>query len=64
MVFKILVVSDSVSDKNLIKNTLSDYCVFTASNSSEAWSNLKKHQGINLVNILNLVDGNIRLNKR
>ncbi len=49
MVFKILVVSDSVSDKNLIKNTLSDYCVFTASNSSEAWSNLKKHQGINLV---------------
>ena len=49
MLIKILVVDDSPSDRLLIKNTLSEYCVLTACDGVEAMRMLGEHDGINLL---------------
>ena len=49
MLIKILVVDDSASDRLIIKNTLSEYCVLTAGDGVEAMRVLEEHNGINLL---------------
>ena len=48
MQIKILVVDDSASDRLIIRNMLSDYCVLTACDGVEAMRMLE-HDGINLI---------------
>lgn len=49
MVFKILAVDDSASDRLIIKDILSDYCVLTACDGLEAMRMLREQEGINLL---------------
>lgn len=49
MQIKILVVDDSASDRLIIRNMLSDYCVLTACDGVEAMRMLEEHDGINLI---------------
>lgn len=49
MQIKILVVDDSAADRLLIKNMLSEYCIFTACDGVEAIRMLEAHDGINLL---------------
>ncbi|NLL52862.1 MAG: EAL domain-containing protein [Peptococcaceae bacterium] len=49
MLIKILVVDASASDRLIIKNTLSEYCVLTACDGVEAMRVLEEHDGINLL---------------
>jgi len=49
MPIKILVVDDSASARMDIKNTLSEYCVLTACDGSEALRTLEEHDGIDLL---------------
>ncbi|MGI6491940.1 MAG: EAL domain-containing protein [Pelotomaculum sp.] len=49
MQIKVLVVDDSASDRLLIKNELSEYCIFTACDGVEAMRVLEEHDGINLL---------------
>lgn len=49
MKVKILVVDDSATDRFIIKNILSDYIIFTASDGVEAIRMLEEHDGINLL---------------
>jgi len=49
MKVKILVVDDSATDRFIIKNMLSDYIIFTASDGVEAIRMLEEHDGINLL---------------
>ncbi|NLY92329.1 MAG: EAL domain-containing protein [Firmicutes bacterium] len=49
MSIRILVADDSVSDRLIVKNALSDYCVLTAGDGLEAMRVLKEDEGINLL---------------
>ena len=49
MQIKILVVDDSASDRLIIKNKLSEYCILTACDGMEALRVLEEHDGINLL---------------
>ena len=49
MLIKILVVDDSASDRLIIRNMLSEYCILTASDGVEAIRMLEEHDGINLL---------------
>jgi CheY-like chemotaxis protein len=49
MQIKILVVDDSASDRLIIKNMLSEYCILTACDGVEAMRVLEEHDGINLL---------------
>jgi PAS domain S-box-containing protein len=49
MLIKILAVDDSATDRLIIKNTLSEYCILTAGDGVEAMRILKEHDGINLL---------------
>ncbi len=49
MLIKILVVDDSASDRLIIENMLSEYCVLTACDGVEAVRMLEEHDGINLL---------------
>ncbi len=49
MQVKILVVDDSATDRLIIKNMLSDYCILTACDGLEAMRMLQEHDGINLM---------------
>ncbi len=49
MLIKILVVDDSASDRFIIKNMLSEYCILTANDGVEAMRILKEHDGINIL---------------
>jgi PAS domain S-box-containing protein len=49
MLIKILVVDDSATDRLIIKNMLSDYCILTACDGLEAMRMLEEHDGINLI---------------
>lgn len=49
MQIKILAVDDSASDRLIIKNALSDYCVLTACDGAEAMRMLEEYDGINLL---------------
>ena len=49
MLFKILVVDDSATDRLIIKNILGDYSVLTASDGVEALHTLEEHEEINLM---------------
>lgn len=49
MPIKILVVDDSVSDRLIIKNTLSEYYILTAGDGVEAMGVLEEQEGINLL---------------
>jgi PAS domain S-box-containing protein len=55
MQIKILVVGDSASDREIIKNALSEFTILTACDGAEAMGVLKEHDGINLL----LLDLNI-----
>jgi len=46
---KILVADDSATDRMIIKNILSDYCVLTARDGEETIRMLEEHDGINLL---------------
>ena len=48
MQIKILVVDDSASDRLIIRNMLSDYCVLTACDGVEAMRMLEEHDGSTL----------------
>lgn len=49
MQIKILVADDSATDRMIIKNILSDYCVLTARDGEETIRMLEEHDGINLL---------------
>jgi len=49
MLITILVVDDSASDRLIIKNMLSEYCILTACDGVEAIRVLEEHDGINLL---------------
>jgi PAS domain S-box-containing protein len=49
MMIKILVVEDSASDRLIIKNMLSEYCILTACDGVEALEMLESLDGINLL---------------
>lgn len=49
MLIKILVVEDSASDRLIIQNMLSEYCLLTACDGLEAMRMLQEHDGINLL---------------
>ena len=49
MLIMILVVDDSASDRFIIKNMLSEYCILTANDGVEAMRILKEHDGINIL---------------
>ena len=75
MQIKILVVDDSASDRLIIRNMLSDYCVLTACDGVEAMRMLEEHDGINLIvldlkmpnmdgfQVLEALDGDKRFSK-
>ncbi|KAF1084012.1 Phytochrome-like protein cph2 [Sporotomaculum syntrophicum] len=59
MIIKILVVDDSASDRLIIKNMLSEYCILTACDGVEAMQALEEHDGINLlILVLNMPNMN------
>lgn len=49
MLIKILVVDDSASDRMIIQNMLSEFCVLTACDGVEALRALEEQEGINLI---------------
>ena len=49
MQIKILAVDDSATDRLIIQQMLSDYCILTAEDGLEAMRILEEHDGINLL---------------